>query len=187
MIASVAASARRVLNRKARRAGCSPSQFPAGCYDGIRLCSVGCSFCHWITARSNGVLRAHAAFRFLVLGTLTQGHSMSFQKLGLCEPVLRAVAAEGYAEPTPIQSQAIPHLLAGRDLLGCAQTGTGKTAAFSLPILHRLWTAKQEFVKAHGGKPAGKRPLQALILCPTRELAVQIGESLATYGRYTGL
>ena len=112
---------------------------------------------------------------------------MSFQNLGLCEPVLRAVAAEGYSDPTPIQSQAIPHLLAGRDLLGCAQTGTGKTAAFALPILHRLVAAKQAIVQATGAKLPGRRPLQALILCPTRELAVQIGDSFAAYGRFTGL
>src|SRR3546814_8482555 len=66
----------------------------------------------------------------------------SFDDLGLIEPILRAVAAEGYATPTPIQAQAIPHLLAGRDLLGCAQTGTGKTAAFALPILQRLAASK---------------------------------------------
>ncbi len=102
---------------------------------------------------------------------------MSFQNLGLAEPVLRAVSAEGYTVPTPIQMQAIPPLLAGRDLLGCAQTGTGKTAAFSLPILHRL--------AQH--KPEGRRPIRALILCPTRELAAQIGESLRVYGRHTGL
>jgi ATP-dependent RNA helicase RhlE len=112
---------------------------------------------------------------------------MPFQKLGLCEPVSRAVAVEGYTQPTPIQIQAIPHLLAGRDLLGCAQTGTGKTAAFALPILHRLWTAKQATLKATGAKLPGRRPIQALILCPTRELAAQIGDSLSTYGRHTGL
>src|SRR5688572_11583653 len=99
---------------------------------------------------------------------ITQGHFMSFQNLGLCEPVLRAVAAEGYSIPTPIQTGAIPHLLAGRDLLGCAQTGTGKTAAFALPILHRLLTTKQAAIQATGAKPPGRRPLQALILCPTR-------------------
>jgi len=101
-----------------------------------------------------------------------------FQKLGLSEPILRAVATEGYTQPTPIQTEAIPHLLAGRDLLGCAQTGTGKTAAFALPILQRLSQAK----------PTDRRRLlRALILCPTRELAAQIGESLAVYGRHTGL
>ncbi|MCF7837545.1 MAG: DEAD/DEAH box helicase [Candidatus Marinimicrobia bacterium] len=87
----------------------------------------------------------------------------------------RAVADEGYAEPTPIQEQAIPHVLEGRDLLGCAQTGTGKTAAFVLPLLQRLL--------ADAGRVARGRP-RALILAPTRELAAQIGASLRTYGRH---
>jgi len=105
---------------------------------------------------------------------------MTFDELGLSEPILRAVVFQGYATPTPIQSQAIPRVMAGRDLLGCAQTGTGKTAAFALPILHRL---------THPGQPPrgrGRRPA-VLILAPTRELAVQIGESFHTYGRYAGL
>jgi len=105
---------------------------------------------------------------------------MTFDELGLAEPILRAVVFQGYATPTPIQSQAIPRVMAGRDLLGCAQTGTGKTAAFALPILHRL---------THAGQPPqgrGRRP-SVLILAPTRELAVQIGESFHTYGRYAGL
>jgi ATP-dependent RNA helicase RhlE len=97
----------------------------------------------------------------------------SFQELNLVAPLLRAVAQEGYTTPTPIQTQAIPHVLAGRDLLGCAQTGTGKTAAFALPILQRL------------ERPG--RALRTLILTPTRELASQIGESFATYGRFLGL
>ena len=105
---------------------------------------------------------------------------MTFDELGLAEPILRAVVFQGYATPTPIQSQAIPRVMAGRDLLGCAQTGTGKTAAFALPILHRL---------THAGQPPrarGRRPA-VLILAPTRELAAQIGESFQTYGRYAGL
>jgi ATP-dependent RNA helicase RhlE len=105
---------------------------------------------------------------------------MTFDELGLAEPILRAVVFQGYATPTPIQSQAIPRVMAGRDLLGCAQTGTGKTAAFALPILHRL---------THAGQPPqgrGRRP-SVLILAPTRELAVQIGESFHIYGRYAGL
>jgi ATP-dependent RNA helicase RhlE len=100
---------------------------------------------------------------------------MTFQSLGLIDPLQRAVAGAGYETPTPIQSQAIPHLLAGRDVLGCAQTGTGKTAAFALPILDRLARTP----RAHG--PRGPR---ALILTPTRELALQIGEGFATYGRH---
>jgi ATP-dependent RNA helicase RhlE len=102
---------------------------------------------------------------------------MSFEQLKLIEPLLRAVRSEGYTEPTPIQVQAIPHLLAGRDLLGCAQTGTGKTAAFALPILQRL---------AAVPRPQGT-PIRVLVLAPTRELATQIGESFDAYGRYTGL
>src|SRR5277367_62710 len=97
-----------------------------------------------------------------------------FSDLGLIEPLFRAVAAEGYTTPTPIQTQAIPLLLQGGDLLGIAQTGTGKTAAFALPILQRL-TASH-----HTRQP---KSVRALILASTRELALQIGESFATYGR----
>lgn len=100
---------------------------------------------------------------------------MNFNELRLIEPLLRALNEEGYQTPTPIQQQAIPPVLDGRDLLGCAQTGTGKTAAFTLPILQAL--SKPERILAH-------RPLQGLILTPTRELAIQIGESIAAYGRY---
>ena len=103
---------------------------------------------------------------------------MSFADLGLAEPLLRSVAAEGYSVPTPIQTKAIPHVLAGRDLLGCAQTGTGKTAAFALPILHHL-------AGAEGQK--GRRRIRALVLSPTRELALQIADSFRVYGRFTGL
>jgi ATP-dependent RNA helicase RhlE len=105
---------------------------------------------------------------------------MSFAELELSENLLRAVCEEGYQVPTPIQVQAIPPILAGRDLLGCAQTGTGKTAAFALPTLQRL---------SIGGQPARHRgrPIRTLILAPTRELAVQIGESFRAYGRFTGL
>jgi len=110
---------------------------------------------------------------------------MRFEDLGLSEPILRAVNAEGYTTPTPIQVQAIPHVLAGRDLLGCAQTGTGKTAAFALPILHRLHAAHP----AHAAHTSHRRarPIRALVLSPTRELAAQIGESFRAYGRNTGL
>ena len=96
----------------------------------------------------------------------------------LMEPLRKALAREGYTTPTPIQQQAIPHLLAERDLLGCAQTGTGKTAAFALPILQHL--------SRHRSHPAAGRP-RALILSPTRELAAQIGESLSVYGRHLDL
>jgi ATP-dependent RNA helicase RhlE len=105
--------------------------------------------------------------------------------LNLIDPLLRGVREEGYTIPTPIQQQAIPHVLAGRDLLGCAQTGTGKTAAFALPILQRLAGERHN----GNGNGNGKHPahVRALILAPTRELATQIGESFRAYGRYTGL
>lgn len=93
-------------------------------------------------------------------------------------PLLKALETEGYTMPTPIQAQAIPIVLQGKDLLGCAQTGTGKTAAFALPVL-QLLAARQP---RHG-----QRPIQCLILTPTRELAIQIGESFAAYGRHIGL
>jgi ATP-dependent RNA helicase RhlE len=99
---------------------------------------------------------------------------MSFVELGLVEPILRALEAEGYTTPTPIQSQTIPHVLAGRDLLGCAQTGTGKTAAFALPILQRIDQHR---------RPAAARAPRVVVIAPTRELASQIGQSFATYGR----
>jgi ATP-dependent RNA helicase RhlE len=99
---------------------------------------------------------------------------MQFSELGLIEPLAQAVAAEGYVTPTPIQAQAIPHVLAGRDLLGLAQTGTGKTAAFALPILQRL---------SHLAAGRGHRPTRCLVLTPTRELAAQIGDSFRTYGK----
>jgi ATP-dependent RNA helicase RhlE len=102
----------------------------------------------------------------------------SFDSLGLIDPLRRAVLGAGYTTPTPIQSQAIPHLLAGRDVLGCAQTGTGKTAAFALPILDRLARTK---------RAPEKRGPRALVLAPTRELALQIGESFQTYGRHLSI
>ncbi len=106
----------------------------------------------------------------------------TFAGLELAQPVLRAIAEEGYSTPTPIQCKSIPPLLGGRDLLGVAQTGTGKTAAFSLPLLHRL--AKNAGTPR--SKPHSRQPL-ALILAPTRELAGQIGDSLRTYGRHLHL
>jgi ATP-dependent RNA helicase RhlE len=104
---------------------------------------------------------------------------MSFETLNLIEPIRKALQNEGYQEPTPIQEQAIPVVLAKRDVLGCAQTGTGKTAAFAIPILQMIYQAKAM---------AGKIPnITALVLTPTRELAIQIGESFAAYGKYVGL
>jgi len=102
---------------------------------------------------------------------------MSFQKLNLIEPILSALQSEGYITPTPIQSQAIPFVLNRKDILGCAQTGTGKTAAFAIPIIQLL---------LQDVRPVqGKRLIRSLVLTPTRELAIQIGESFSTYGKNT--
>jgi len=103
---------------------------------------------------------------------------MSFESLGLLPELLRAVHESGYETPTPVQAQAIPEILAGRDILAGAQTGTGKTAGFTLPLLHRL--------QANASPMQGRAP-RALILVPTRELAVQVGESVRTYGKYLRL
>lgn len=104
---------------------------------------------------------------------------MTFINLGIIEPILRALTAEGYQTPTPIQEQAIPILLRGKDLLGCAQTGTGKTAAFAIPILQHLYMERQQ--NNH------MRKIRALVVTPTRELALQIGESFSVYGQFTGI
>ena len=104
---------------------------------------------------------------------------MFFKELGIIEPILKALQEEGYTQPTPIQTQSIPILLEGRDLMGCAQTGTGKTAAFAIPILQHLYNKKTEL--------DGHKKIKALILTPTRELAIQIAESFTVYGKYTGL
>ncbi len=103
---------------------------------------------------------------------------MPFKSLNIIEPILEAIKEEGYTIPTPIQEQSIPIILQGTDLLGCAQTGTGKTAAFAIPIL-QLLSADKSYVK--------KRKIRSLIVTPTRELAIQIGESFKAYGRHTGL
>ena len=101
---------------------------------------------------------------------------MTFENMNLIEPILRSLKQEGYTVPTPIQAQAIPQILENRDILGCAQTGTGKTAAFVLPILQRLFLEKTA--------PQTRMAIKTLILTPTRELAVQIDESIAAYGRH---
>ena len=103
---------------------------------------------------------------------------MSFESLNLIEPILRALKEEGYTNPTPIQAQSIPIVLKGTDLLGCAQTGTGKTAAFTLPIIQRLMASQA---------PSVRRQIRGLIVTPTRELAIQIGESFQAYARHTPL
>jgi ATP-dependent RNA helicase RhlE len=103
----------------------------------------------------------------------------NFSGLDLIEPLQRALSAEGYAAPTPIQAQSIPHLTAGRDLLGVAQTGTGKTAAFVLPML-------QSLTETSNGRPQAGRP-RALVLAPTRELAIQIGDSVKIYGQFLNI
>ncbi|MEM8965528.1 MAG: DEAD/DEAH box helicase [Bacteroidota bacterium] len=104
---------------------------------------------------------------------------MTFQDLKITTPILKALAAEGYTHPTPIQQQAIPILLRKRDLLGCAQTGTGKTAAFAIPILQHLHLDQR--------RETNRRKIRALVVTPTRELAIQIDESFTAYGRFTSI
>ncbi len=104
---------------------------------------------------------------------------MTFKDLHLVEPILKAVSEKGYETPTPIQEQSIPIILRGKDLLGCAQTGTGKTAAFTIPILQNLYLHKRD--------TGGGRAIKALVITPTRELAIQIDENMSMYGKYTGL
>src|SRR6516225_3711489 len=103
---------------------------------------------------------------------------MTFNELNLIAPILQALEREGYKNPTPIQEQAIPIILERKDLLGCAQTGTGKTAAFAIPILQILHEEHAERIHKH---------IKVLIMTPTRELAIQIGESFAAYGRHLNL
>ena len=104
---------------------------------------------------------------------------MLFEDLSLSNSIQRAVFEEGYTQPTPIQEKSIPHILAGKDLVGCAQTGTGKTAAFAIPIIHNLHRIV--------GSSKKTKQIRCLVVTPTRELAVQIGESFDTYGKYTNL
>ena len=133
---------------------------------------------------------------------------MTFQEINIIEPIIRAVNEKGYAETTPIQAQGIPVALTGSDMLGIAQTGTGKTAAFAIPILQQLWIARQQSRQTmpetasdpqepqarrkdrrgrHHGRQQGRREIKALVLTPTRELALQISESFSDYGKYTQL
>jgi ATP-dependent RNA helicase RhlE len=104
---------------------------------------------------------------------------MLFEELSLSKSIQRAVFEEGYTSPTPIQEKAIPFILAGKDLVGCAQTGTGKTAAFAIPIIHNLHRMI--------GSSKKTKEIRCLVVTPTRELAVQIGESFDTYGKYTNI
>ena len=104
---------------------------------------------------------------------------MSFEDLGIIEPILKSLKGEGYSHPTPIQKQSIPILLNGKDLLGCAQTGTGKTAAFAIPILQHLFLKRPQNI--------GRRKIKSLIVTPTRELAIQIADSFTVYGKFTGI
>ncbi len=105
---------------------------------------------------------------------------MTFKELNIIDPILKALSTEGYETPTPIQTKAIPSLLLGKDLLGVAQTGTGKTAAFAIPILQQLYQQKNTGQKQN-------KTIKALILTPTRELAIQINESFLSYGKNCGL
>jgi ATP-dependent RNA helicase RhlE len=104
---------------------------------------------------------------------------MKSNSIGIIQPILKALLAEGYTHPTPIQRKAIPILLRRKDLLACAQTGTGKTAAFAIPILQHLYFDRKQ--------NQGTRKIKALIVAPTRELAIQISESFSVYGKYTGI
>ena len=104
---------------------------------------------------------------------------MSFEKLGLCSEILKSIKEKGYVNPTEIQERAIPQVLMGRDLLGCAQTGTGKTAGFTLPML-------QQFL-VNDGHFKGRRKIKSLILTPTRELAAQVLDDVKTYSEFTDL
>ena len=103
---------------------------------------------------------------------------MSFNNYGLSVELLRAIGEQGYTEPTPIQHKAIPVILQGKDIMAGAQTGTGKTAGFTLPLLQRL---------SKNSNTNGKRPIRALVITPTRELAAQVGASVKTYGRHMPL
>ncbi len=114
-----------------------------------------------------------------LITSLKEKNILNFNTLNIIPTILKALDAQGYHTPTPIQEQAIPHMLAQRDLVGCAQTGTGKTAAFAIPILQMLYLSKTT------GRSS--RSIKALILTPTRELAIQIGENLTALERYTGL
>ncbi len=129
----------------------------------------------------NRIDTAHAAVRAPEHAAAPAPAAITFATLNLAEPILRAVTDSGYTTPTPIQAQAIPVVLAGLDVMGGAQTGTGKTAAFTLPILNRM------LKHANSSPSPARHPIRALMLAPTRELAIQIEESVETYAKHTGL
>ena len=117
---------------------------------------------------------------------------MTFRELEIAEPILKAICEKGYEKPTPIQEKGIPVALQGGDMLGIAQTGTGKTATFAIPILQHLLVersteSRSEARGSNKGRFVKKRAVKALILTPTRELAIQIGESITDYGKHTGI
>ncbi len=129
-------------------------------------------------------MAAQAVRRFGIIAKLMEQpvtDKILFSSLALDPQILRAVEEQGYTEPTPIQVQAIPHILAGRDLMAMAQTGTGKTAAFTLPLLQRL------LPHASSSASPARHPIRALILTPTRELAIQVEESVVTYSKHVPL
>jgi ATP-dependent RNA helicase RhlE len=136
------------------------------------------SSCAWKTVTRRVDVASIGARRCQRPRKLKQVKDSPFAELGIIEPLCRALAAAGYEEPTPIQTQAIPELLVGHDLLGIAQTGTGKTAAFAVPIMQRLLAS---------GANAGPNTVRALVLAPTRELAIQIGDDFANYGQFLNL
>ena len=129
----------------------------------------------------NRIDTSHATVRAPEQATAPAPAAVTFATLNLAEPILRAVTDSGYTTPTPIQAQAIPVVLAGLDVMGGAQTGTGKTAAFTLPILNRM------LKHANSSPSPARHPIRALMLAPTRELAIQIEESVETYAKHTGL
>ena len=129
----------------------------------------------------NRIDASHAAVRATEHATAAAPAAVTFATLNLAEPILRAVTDSGYTTPTPIQAQAIPVVLAGLDVMGGAQTGTGKTAAFTLPILNRM------LKHANSSPSPARHPSRALMLAPTRQLAIQIEESVETYAKHTGL
>ena len=116
---------------------------------------------------------------------------MTFRELEIAEPILKAICEKGYEKPTPIQEKGIPVALSGGDMLGIAQTGTGKTATFAIPILQHLLADRSEEksseTRGNKGRLVKRRAIKALILTPTRELAIQIGENITDYGKYTGI